>query len=535
MCPGGRRAAAVGSRGRPPSPRGRSLPPPAVSPSQAAADALDARLLSDGRLVAGGAAGDGATVHRLVWGAHPTTGDRVDVVRLATPNGAAAAVTTVGGRLLYLVEPGGGGANVTLTPPSLAAVAADGHYLGAIVGRTANRVRGAVVSVGDVDHPLDANDGGHSLHGGRVGWSRRLWTVAPADVGVGGAGARARAAVTLRLVSGDGEGGHPGGLSVAVTYTLGPGGRLRIDAAAVNDGRSGAALVNVTHHAYWVLHAGAPGGHPVSVVRDVALTSSAARMVETDAACAATGALVPPPAGLDLTGGGRSACPPTVFWSCPRRRRPTAAAVTAAAVTAAAAAAAAGGGGGGGGGGSGGAHGAPGHTGGVACAGADAAAPPLRLAADLVSAATGRRLRVYTDQPGFQLYTANGFTAAADGFDAHGAVCVEASAVLGTEERTCVVGEGETRVQTTVYEVVPPGGGGGERRHSGGDTARPGRRRRRLHTLAQRRFRLRARNVRRRRTCTAGKRRSSRRRGTRVQQEPKKKYSHPTAMRAPRS
>lgn len=426
----------------------------AASASQAASDALDEYITASGCLVAGSSRG--AAVRRLVWGAHPTSGDRIDVLQLTSPRGGTAAITTAGARLLYLREPGSG-VNVILAPPSLAAVAADGHYLGALVGRTANRVRGAVVRVGDVDYPLDANDGGASLHGGRIGFSRRLWTVASADVGVSGDGEQAEAWVTLRRHSGDGEGGHPGGVSVAVTYTLGPGG-FRVAAATVNDGGAGPAVVNLTHHAYWVLAAGG-GGAPVSVLKDIRLVSSCTRLVMTDAACVATGELGDSPAGLNLTGDGplgvAADCflvgpPPPVGKGVSTAARPVV-------------------------------PGAPGHTGGGAAAAATAlstaalpapaslAAPViapsgtdhggLQLLAALTSVATGRRLRVWSDQPGFQLYTANGFDMAVDGYDRHGAVCVEASAVLGTEEATCVLQEGETRVQTTVYEVLPPSGG----------------------------------------------------------------------------
>lgn len=416
---------------------------PAASASQAASDALDECITTSGRIVAGSSGG--AAVRRLVWGVHPTSGDRIDVLQLTSPRGGTATVTTAGARLLYLREPGSG-VNVTLTPPSLAAVAADGHYLGALVGRTANRVRGAAVRVGDVDHPLDANDGGASLHGGRVGFSRRLWTVGTADVGVCGDGGHAAAAwVTLRRHSGDGEGGHPGGVSVAVTYTLGPGG-LRVAAAVVNDGGAGPAVVNLTHHAYWVLAAGAAA--PVSVLDDIRLASPCGRRVLTDDACVATGELGDPPAGLNLTGaaplGVAADCflvgpPPPAGGGASDDARPAG-------------------------------PGAPGHIRGRGDAATATAAAPvaasadvdsggLRLLASLTSAATGRRLRVWSDQPGFQLYTANGFDMAVDGYERHGAVCVEASAVLGTEETTCLLREGERRVQTTVYEVLPPGGG----------------------------------------------------------------------------
>lgn len=84
-------------------------------------------------------------------------------------------------------------------------------YLGAVVGRVANRISGANLRLNGRDYPLDANERGTiTLHGGRDGCSRRLWQIA--DHGP--------AHVTLTDTLPDGHMGFPGALSLAVTYRL---------------------------------------------------------------------------------------------------------------------------------------------------------------------------------------------------------------------------------------------------------------------------------------------------------------------------
>lgn len=202
------------------------------------------------------------------------------------------------------------------------------------------------------------------------------------------------------------------------------------------------------------------GGDAPSVLGDIRLATPCTRRLLTDAACVATGELGDPPAGLDLTGAAPLGVPADCFLV-----EPSQAGGDGGAAAAPAGARPAGSGAPGHTGGRGGASGGMDGGGGKAPSAAGATAPAssdrggLRLLAKLTSGASGRGMRVWSDQPGFQLYTANGFDRLVDGYDPHGAVCVEASAVLGTEATTCLLQEGEGRMQTTVYELLPPGGG----------------------------------------------------------------------------
>ncbi|SLN53464.1 Aldose 1-epimerase precursor [Falsiruegeria litorea R37] len=112
-------------------------------------------------------------------------------------------------------------------------------YLGAIVGRVANRISGAVFELDGVRYPLDANEPPHHLHGGAYGLHSRNWTL-EAD------GARA---VQLRLTSADGEGGYPGRLDLCVTITL-EGHRLTYEIEARSNRPT---PVNLAQHSYYAL------------------------------------------------------------------------------------------------------------------------------------------------------------------------------------------------------------------------------------------------------------------------------------------
>ena len=101
-----------------------------------------------------------------------------------------------------------------------------GSYLGAIVGRYANRISGASFDIGGERFALDANERGNTLHGGNDGgpWNKRDWH-----------GERAGDdAVAFTLLSPDGDNGFPGELRAGVIYTLLPD-RLRIDFSGVSD------------------------------------------------------------------------------------------------------------------------------------------------------------------------------------------------------------------------------------------------------------------------------------------------------------
>lgn len=164
-----------------------------------------------------------------------------EVREVTLDNGVLAAkVITFGGALRALTVPGKAGpVDVVLGYDSLAQYETEGGYLGATVGRFANRIAKGTFTLNGQTYTLALNDGPNHLHGGTRGWSHRVWTVEEAN---------AEKAV-LTLDSPDGEEGYPGHLQARVTYAL-EGDALAIHYEAAGDQDT---PCNLTNHSYFNL------------------------------------------------------------------------------------------------------------------------------------------------------------------------------------------------------------------------------------------------------------------------------------------
>jgi aldose 1-epimerase len=155
--------------------------------------------------------------------------------------GSEAAVLTYGAVLQSVRVPDADGTvgEVTLGYDDLPGYLDDIGYLGAVVGRYANRIGGARFSLDGEEHVLPANHGAACLHGGPEGFHARLWAAREVPGGV-----------ELSRTSPDGEMGFPGTLEVTVTYLLSEEGHLEIGYSATTDRPT---VVNLSSHAYWNL------------------------------------------------------------------------------------------------------------------------------------------------------------------------------------------------------------------------------------------------------------------------------------------
>ncbi|NEB76875.1 galactose mutarotase [Streptomyces sp. SID14478] len=162
-------------------------------------------------------------------------------------DGVRVRVLTYGGILQSVEAPDRDGAagGLVLGFDDLAGyLARPEPYLGALVGRYANRIAGGRFPLDERIYHLAQNNGRNALHGGERGFDKRVWD----------AEAVGEHAVRLRRVSPHGEEGYPGRLEVSATYALEEGGALRISYEATTDAPT---LVNLTNHSYWNL--GGPG------------------------------------------------------------------------------------------------------------------------------------------------------------------------------------------------------------------------------------------------------------------------------------
>lgn len=208
-------------------------------------------------------------------------GERVCAVTL--DNGCLSCeILSYGATLRSLSVPDKAGVrrDVVLGYDSLADYESRDGYLGATVGRFANRIGGARFSLDGREYVLAANEGENQLHGGPVGFSHRVWTLEKAE----------RERAVFALTSPDGEGGYPGNLTVRVSYVL-EGSSLHL----VYEARSDAdTLCSLTNHSYFNL-----SGHGSGSIEGQTLQLCAGRYTPVDAALIPTGEIAPV-AGTEL-------------------------------------------------------------------------------------------------------------------------------------------------------------------------------------------------------------------------------------------
>lgn len=118
-------------------------------------------------------------------------------------------------------------------------------YLGATIGRNANRLKNSQITVNDKIYRLTVNEHTNQLHGGKTGFSHHEFTIAE----------QSEKRLALELVSPDGDEGYPGELKLKVAYELEDGCvKMSYDAVSSED-----TIVNLTNHTYFNLNGHASG------------------------------------------------------------------------------------------------------------------------------------------------------------------------------------------------------------------------------------------------------------------------------------
>ena len=226
-------------------------------------------------------------------------------------------------------------------------------YMGAIVGRYANRIANGRFSLDGKQYSLAKNNGDNAIHGGLIGFDKKFWHTDTESE-------NSEASLSLTLESKDGEEGYPGNLTAKVTYTLNDRDQLIIDYSATTDK---VTVINLTQHAYFNLN-----GHGAGSVLDQEIMINADQYTPIDNESIPTGELASvegtpldfrtsKPIGVDINSSHEqirfgSGFDHNFIISHPVEGE-------------------------------------------------------LTLAASVLSPSTGRTLNVYTDQPGIQFYTGN--------------------------------------------------------------------------------------------------------------------------------
>jgi aldose 1-epimerase len=194
---------------------------------------------------------------------------------LKNAQGSRAKVITYGATLteLYMPDKSGKLGDVVLGFRDLQGYLGDHPFFGGTIGRYGNRIAKGHFTLDGKEYNLALNNGPNSLHGGKIGFNRRVWD---AQILPG----MAAAAVRFTYLSKDGEENYPGNLKASVTYTLTDTNELKLDYTAETDQDT---PINLTNHSYFAL------GGPGTTILDEVLYLNANEYTPVDSTLIPTG------------------------------------------------------------------------------------------------------------------------------------------------------------------------------------------------------------------------------------------------------
>ncbi len=173
-----------------------------------------------------------------------TDGKNVQLYTLTNQSGMQVAIATYGGTVIKLLVPDRTGrlADVALGFSTIEPYFKKSPYFGALIGRYGNRIAKGKFTLDGKSYQLAKNNGPNTLHGGLKGFDKQLWTAEVVSENP--------PAVRFSRLSPDGEEHFPGDLKVSVTYTLTNRNELRLQYVAQTDKPT---ILNLTNHTYFNL------------------------------------------------------------------------------------------------------------------------------------------------------------------------------------------------------------------------------------------------------------------------------------------
>jgi len=185
-------------------------------------------------------------------------GEKVMLYTLKGVGGLKLEVTDFGGKVVRCWAPDKNGkfADVTLGWNTVAEYEKNGFSMGTIIGRFGNRIADGKFALDGKTYQLAINENTPTrhcnLHAGPKGWDSKVWKARPFMDG----SEQNVPALELTLVSPDGDMGFPGMVICKVTYRVLPNNTWKIDYEATTDKPT---VLNLTHHSYWNLAGEASG------------------------------------------------------------------------------------------------------------------------------------------------------------------------------------------------------------------------------------------------------------------------------------
>ena len=180
------------------------------------------------------------TIKRRIWDRMPD-GTPVYKYTITNSSGASVALGSIGAAIVSVNVPDADGkmADVVIGYGKAASYFADGPCAGKCPGRYANRIAGGRFTLDGVEYSLPVNNGPNHLHGGPEGCQNKVW-----------ASRKHKGGVEFMYVFADGEMGYPGSVKVIARYEWSEQNELRLTFTARTDKKT---VVNFTNHAYFNL------------------------------------------------------------------------------------------------------------------------------------------------------------------------------------------------------------------------------------------------------------------------------------------
>lgn len=169
-------------------------------------------------------------------------GKPVSLYTLFNKNGMSVDITNYGAKIIRLMvaDKNGKFDDVVFAFDTLEEVIEKEIYYGAICGRFANRIKDGKFSIDGEEYNLPVNNGTNSLHGGIHGYNEKVWTMKSVS----------QHELVLELFSPDGEEGYPGNLTVTASYFLSDDNEIKIHYEATTDKPT---IIGLTNHSYFNL------------------------------------------------------------------------------------------------------------------------------------------------------------------------------------------------------------------------------------------------------------------------------------------
>jgi aldose 1-epimerase len=211
------------------------------------------------------------------WGT--SDGKQVHLFTLTNANGVQVSISDYGGTITSFIAPdkNGNKQSIVLGFNNLDGYLAHPPYFGATVGRYGNRIAKGKFTLNGQNYTLATNDGKNHLHGGTKGFDKVVWTAGSLNAN--------NPQLSLSYLSKDNEEGYPGNLNTTVTFTLTDDNALRIDYHATTDK---ATPINLTNHSYFNL-----SGSLSNTILNDWLRIDADRYTPVDSTLIPTGQLAP--------------------------------------------------------------------------------------------------------------------------------------------------------------------------------------------------------------------------------------------------